>query len=167
MTSRNALSLNRNFRENPPIRSIDSSTPLLRVIPQLLDAPDRRLGVLDGSENIGIIDESSLLEALGRQIAPRFDCSIIEILCPSADYSASIIARAVEDADVHLVDLLSNPDQNGHVRVTLRVRCDDPSSVVSSLERYGFKVVDVHGNSETTPAIGIDRLLNLQALINV
>lgn len=167
MTSRNAISLAMKSPENLPSSVIDGNMPLIEALHRLLDAPGRRLGVTDDSKMIGVIDESSMLEALGRQISPRYDSSVIEIRCAAGDFSASLIARAVEDADVHLVDMLTNPDENGYLRVTLRVRCDDPSNAVHSLERYGFDVVDSYGNSDTIPVVALDRLLGLQAFISV
>lgn len=104
---------------------------------------------------------------LDRMVA-RPDCSVVEVECAPADYSASHLARAVEDADVHLTDLLTSPAEGGKVLVTMRVSCADPISVVHHLERYGYAVRGWHaasGNFE--PVVAVERLLGLQALINV
>ena len=137
------------------------------VLPLLLDAPGRQLGVMSGDELIGVIDESSLLEGLGRMIAPRDDISYVVVeLAPSA-YSASSLAHAVEDVDTHLVDLWSVPSKGDTVRVTLRVRCADPSAVVASLERYGYTVVEASGSSYRDAEVAMERLLSLRAMLNV
>lgn len=167
MIARDAVSMIREKEGVRPIREIDGGVHLLDVLPRLLDAPDRRLGVTENSEYAGEIDESSILEALARQISPRFDCCVIEIECRPEDYSASHVARAVEDADVHLVDLLTNPTDEGYIRVTLRVRCDDATGVVNSLERYGYTVLNVFGSNPASPTVAFERLLALQTLINV
>lgn len=100
-------------------------------------------------------------------LIPRDDASIVEIECPASDYSASRIAHAVEDADAHLVDLLSAPGEGGNVRVTLRVRREDPSGVVSSLERYGYTVTDVESRVYSDRDEDMWRFLEFQRMLNV
>lgn len=166
MTARDAVTICKKPDKELPKETVGSGVPLLEVLPRLLESPHRELTVCgeDGVE--GVIDQTSLLEAMGRMIAPRYDCSVIELECTPSDYSASHIARAVEDADMHLVDLLTAPGEEGRLRVTLRVRCEDPMAAVHSLERYGYNVTESYGHeSEQTAAI--ERLLGLQALINV
>lgn len=143
--------------------------PLLDIIPRLLDSAQRQLIVADEGETLGVIDQTSLLEGIGRMIAARDDCSIITIECVPQDYCASMLAHAVEDSDAHLVDLLTSPAENGMLRVTLRVRHSDPTAAVRSLERYGFTVVEAYssGNSIQSMEIATERLLSLQALMNV
>ena len=166
MTARDAVSPVRKNESDMPIAAVDSGAHLLDVLPQLLDSPGRELRIT-GGEKGAIIDQTSLLEALGRMIAPRYDCSVIEFECAPADYSASHIARAVEDTDIHLVDLLTTPGNDGHLQVILRVRCDDPVATVHSLERYGYEVKNVYGHADVENSVALERLLALQTLINV
>lgn len=143
--------------------------PLLDIIPRLLDTDKHELTVIEGGEAVGIIDETSLLAGIGRMIAPRDDCSVIAVECSPEDYSASVLAHAVEDSDAHLVDLLSAPSDNGRMIVTLRVRHSDPTAAVRSLERYGYHVVEAHSGGDDFQRMDIatERLLSLQALMNV
>lgn len=169
MTARDAISaLNRNGK-TPLSPTVSGDMPLLELLPRLLDSPTREIGVTESEESgvTGIVDQTSLLEALGRMIAPRDDCSVIDLECAPADYSASLIARAVEDVDVHLVDLLTAPAEDGKMHVTLRVRCEDPTPVVHSLERYGYEIINAHGHTDICRTAAIERLLELQAIINV
>ena len=72
------------------------------------------------------------------------DSSTLRVACHRSDYSASKIARAVEDCDAHLLNLnvTSETDpESGHIIVELRVDHLDPESVARSLERYGYEVV--------------------------
>lgn len=73
------------------------------------------------------------------------DASSIVLTCRRQDYSASTIARAVEDCDAHLLNLnvLSTVRADGGLEVALRVDLRNPSSVVRSLQRFGYEVVDV------------------------
>ena len=169
MTAKDILSYRKEENSSIPENKIASDMPILDIIPRLLDSNERRLTVIEEGEALGIIDQASLLEGLGRMIAARDDCSIITLECSPEDYSASLLAHAVEDSDAHLVDLFSTPGENGQVKVTLRVRHSDPTAAVRSLERYDFHVLEAHGAGGTIQSMQIatERLLSLQALMNV
>lgn len=169
MTAREILSPGKTVAMRKPQRIIDADMPVIEVLPRLLESPMHEVGVSDGDVSLGVIDQGSMLEGLGRMIAARDDCSVITVECRPEDYSASLLAHAVEDSDAHLVDLFSTPTEDGNVRVTLRVRHNDPSAAVHNLERYDFHVVDAYGanGSDRSVEIAMDRLLSLQTLLNV
>lgn len=170
MTAKDILSYELHSGENLQLTKVDAEMPVLDVIPRLLDSNSRELIVTDeGGNSIGVINQASLLEGIGRMIAPRDDCSVITLDCAPEDYSASIIAHAVEDSDAHLVDLFTSPGINGRINVTLRVRQSDPTAAVRSLERYDYHVLEAHasGDSMQSMQIATERLLALQALMNV
>lgn len=164
MTAKDAISTNVN---QSPLRAVESDMPLLEVLPRLLDAPGRLLGVTRGGDTLGVIDEVSLLEGLGRLIAPRDDSSVLLVECAPHDYSASALAHAVEDVDAHLVDLISHPTADGKLHVTLRVRTTDPTQAAMSLERYGYRVIEAPHAPDIDNAILAERLASLQTLLNV
>lgn len=66
-----------------------------------------------------------------------------------ADYAASRIARAVEDADARLLNLnVTSLEVSGfQLVVSLRVDHRDPSAVCRSLERYGYAVVSTESTA--------------------
>lgn len=167
MTARDILSPTLRVKDSDSLRSVAADMPVVEVLPRLLDSPQRVLGVEDGSSLLGVIDQASLLEGLGRMIAPRDDSSVITVECAPYDYSASRIAHAVEDSDAHLVDLWSLPADEGRMRVTLRVRRSDPTATVHSLERYGYDVVEAHGSRYEDAQLAASRLLELQTLLNI
>lgn len=169
MTAKEVMSAARQTGNVQPIKTVEADMPVIDVLPRLLDTPMREIGVSEDGVTMGVIDRDSLLEGLGRMIAPRDDCSVITVECRPEEYSASQLARAVEDSDAHLVDLLTSPGEDGNLTVTLRVRHRDPSAAVRSLERYDFHVVEAHGcDSEVQDAsIAAERLLALRTLLNV
>lgn len=74
----------------------------------------------------------------------RSDSSTLTVACIPSDFSASQIARAVEDCDAHLVNL-NVTDQltpEGLTIIHLRVTHSDPTSVARSLSRYGYETID-------------------------
>lgn len=167
MTAKEAISPLRAVERGHSLPEVGGEMPLLEVLPRLLDSPERMLEVREHGKRLGVIDESSLLGAFGRMIAARDDSSVITVECAPGDYSASRLAHAVEDSDVHLVDLLSAPADDGLLRITLRVRSGDPSATVSSLERYGYNVTEAHGDWYGTPTAALERLLGLKAMLEV
>ncbi len=71
-------------------------------------------------------------------------CSLL-LACRRGDYSASRIARAVEDCDAHLLNLNVTADSDvldSQIVAELRVSHRNPESVCRSLERYGYEVID-------------------------
>lgn len=169
MTAKDILSLRKPDAIQPSLPMVEADMPVLEIIPRLLDSNRRELTVMEDDEPLGIIDQNSLLEGIGRMIAARDDCSVITVECAPEDYSASVLAHAVEDSDAHLVDLFSVPGENGLIKVTLRVRHSDPTAAVRSLERYDFHVLEAHSSSDSIQSMEIatERLLSLQALMNV
>ena len=150
-----------------PKRNVDSEMPLINVVPRLLDSAEGRLGVTSEGELIGEITRDSMLEGIGRMLAARDDCSVIALECAPGDYSASRIARAVEDTDAHLVDLCSAPADGGKLLVLIRVRRSDPSPAVHSLERYGYDVIWSYGSESVDNDVAAWRLLELKTLLEV
>lgn len=150
-----------------PVRNVTAETSMIDVFPLLLDTEDHRLGVTEKGEMLGIIDSESLLKGLSSLITPRDDSSVVVVEMPPSAYSASRLAHAVEDADVHIVDLWSSPASCDIVRVTMRVRTSDPSGVVSSLERYGYEVVEASGEENRNLDTAIERLLSLNTILKV
>lgn len=78
-----------------------------------------------------------------RLMPPVDEASCITLACIPADYSASAIARAVEDCDAHLLNLnvTGCRTDSGRMVVDLRISHRNPESAVRSLERYGFEVI--------------------------
>lgn len=74
--------------------------------------------------------------------------------CAAADYSASRIARAVEDCDAHLLNLnvtamgADSVEAAFPVLFDLRVSHRSTAGVCRSLERYGYTVLDVQEDAD-------------------
>lgn len=84
-------------------------------------------------------------EALYHRRFPRNDESTeLTLAVRPADYSGSILARAVEDCNANVINLNITGDRtdDGYLLVDLRVDVVNGEAVARSLERYGFEVVD-------------------------
>lgn len=86
------------------------------------------------------------------RLFPRVeDSTTLRVACNRSDYSASAIARAVEDCDAHVLNLNVTGESEGllpgEIVVELRINHLNGGAAARSLERYGFRVVSV-GDSD-------------------
>lgn len=95
------------------------------------------------------------IERLETFFPPNRESSSLLIGCSTADFSASRIARAVEDCDAALLNLnvTSLEFDGAALAVALRVSHRDPSRVIRSLERYGYTVLSVEADVDSDPRL--------------
>ncbi len=76
---------------------------------------------------------------------PVAESSRLLIGCQRSDFSASAIARAVEDCDAHLLNLnvTDIEDDRAPVVIDIRTNHRDPLRIARSLQRYGYDVLDI------------------------
>ena len=147
---------------------VAAEATLFDVVAAVAASADGRVAVRQDGVVSGVIDAPQVVKALAQTTASRDDCSVIVVECHPDDYSASLLAHAVEDADAHLTDLLTAPAADGiNLTVTMRVRLRDPQGAIHSLERYGFRVVDARGITDGLPTVMEERLAALQLFLNV
>lgn len=146
---------------------VDADTHVIDILTRMEPDFSEPVEVRDGDMAVGYIDAPALLRGFASLTSDRDDCSVITVECRPEDFSASLLAHAVEDSDAHLVDMMSAPGENGNMLVTLRVRLSDPSPAIHNLERYDYKVVEAHAKTNADAIVAYDRLLALQTLLNV
>lgn len=93
------------------------------------------------------------------------ESSRLLVACAPHHYSASEVARAVEDCDARLLNLnvTSLALEGGRLGVALRVSHRDPERVARSLERYGYEVVGLESDPDDDARLrdNLDQLLHL------
>lgn len=82
-------------------------------------------------------------ERLETALPPHPDCCELLVACHPADYSASALAKAVEDCDAQMLALsvTGMRDAEGHPVVMLRANSRTPHGIARSLARYGYEVI--------------------------
>lgn len=75
---------------------------------------------------------------------PQPEASVFTVACHPGDFSASALARAVEDSNAHLINLNVTDRRldDGRITVELRTNHRNYDSTVRSLERYGYEVIE-------------------------
>lgn len=93
-------------------------------------------------------------ERLEATLPPHPDSCELLVACPPGNYSASALAKAVEDCDAQLLALsvTGMRDADGHPVVMLRANTRAADGIARSLARYGYEVV--HSAGDLTPEIG-------------
>lgn len=121
-----------------------------------IDNPKPRFGALES-------------ELLARLFPPQGDSCRLVMACRKGDYAASIVARAVEDCDAHLLNLnvTSDVTDEGDMIVELRVGINNGESVARSLARYGYEVVSVEPENHIDNATMRSRIDELMRYINM
>lgn len=97
---------------------------------------------MEANDNIYSLPSPDRLHSAEHLFPPVADSSEITVVCDRDDFSASLIARAVEDADAHLLNMNVTSADVGVYRlaVDLRINHRDAGAVIRSLERYGLHV---------------------------
>jgi|GluameStandDraft_1065615.scaffolds.fasta_scaffold03033_9 hypothetical protein len=90
-----------------------------------------------------IASELSPAETAEAVMPAHTDCSRLLVACRPGDYSASMLAKAVEDCDVQLLMLsvTGMRTDDGRLVVALTVNARSASGVIRSIERYGYEVI--------------------------
>ncbi|MCM1076522.1 MAG: hypothetical protein NC411_04090 [Bacteroides sp.] len=98
------------------------------------------------------------------------ESSTILLSCHRGDFSASRIARAVEDCDAHLLNLNVTSDgehTDNRIFIEIRVSHRNPESVIRSLERYGYEVIDADGSHLADDTLLRDRYDELMRYLSL
>ena len=149
---------------------VTEKTPAMLLLPHLLEMPGATVDVMGSNGGkIGEVNAISMLRAFSEMLNDGGEASWVEASVAANDYSASGVARAVEDADAHLLDLITSvdPSEAGRMRLSLKVSHCDPSGVVRSLERYGYEVLSSDGIDTADIEKARTRLSELQVYLNV
>lgn len=135
------------------VPSVTASTPLSLILQKAGGASMVKVFDDNTGEQIGTIESSAIINAAA-QLFPAVDesCELI-IECNRHDYSASIISRAVEDCNAHVLNLNVRADNlpDNRIMVALRINHLQGEAVARSLARYGYDIIEITGS-------GIDSL---------
>ncbi len=98
--------------------------------------------VLDERERyMGVITQQKLLSYFSEIVDARDPGSLIVLELHQMDYSLSQIAQIAESNGARILSLFLTPHRDStELDVTFKINMEDPSPVLQTLERYGYKV---------------------------
>lgn len=161
------LTLSEPSTHNLSSRTLSEDAMLTKVLAAIADSESGRVPVKMSDNTTQYITAGQMATAMATILPYSTDSSEIQVVCHPSQYSASSIARAVEDADAAMLSLLSYPGEGDSLNVYIRTNRADPSPVVHSLERYGYSVSDANGTEYTDARISSQRLYELQHYLNI
>jgi hypothetical protein len=117
---------------------------------------------------VGYADRSSVMGLLSRLFPQLEESTELTIATSASRYSASAIARAVEDVDAHLLNLnvVAADNDSGVTTVEIRVNHSQGLSVARSLERYGYDVVAMTSSSTDSDSLDDTTAMRARALLH-
>lgn len=156
MTAKDAINPSLNSANAADIVAVGSAMPLGMLIDRMVDMGSDVVAVTDdeaaGSKLLGYADALSALRLYARLFPQLQESTELTVLIPARQYSASSIARAVEDADAHLLNLnvVEGTTADCVTTAEIRVNHSRGESVARSLERYGYEVTSMTLNGRGT-----------------
>jgi acetoin utilization protein AcuB len=106
------------------------------------------LPVIDLSHKyIGAVTKDGLLKYITENSGIDTPGGILVLEIPPRNYTLYEIARICENEDVNILNLQVHTNERGMLEVTLKLNRTSLDAVVSSFERYNYKVTDVYGET--------------------
>ncbi|MCQ2974937.1 MAG: CBS domain-containing protein [Bacteroidales bacterium] len=91
---------------------------------------------------LGVITETTLINYMANFTSSNMVGGIIEIITDIKNYSPALITTIVENNELKVMGLFTNIKGN-EIEVTIKLNGPDTSSVVSGLERYGYRIKNI------------------------
>lgn len=167
MTAMDLITLRDDLQPHPGRPKVSSGSTLYEILPRMAESADCTVDVTRDGLTVGCIDAPAAVRALSETFTRSDEASVLTVECAREDYSASLLAHAVEDVDAHLLNLSVMPADGGRLNVSLRIGHRDPQAAIHSLERYGFNVTEAYPGPDASPTALDKRLAALQVFLNV
>ena len=113
------------------------------------------IAVLDNSENYqGVISIQDVVEAFSKMSSITSPGAILVISINHIDYSMAELARIIESEYGKILSSFveDHPEDTTKMRVTLKLNVENPKSIISALERFGFNITTTFGKNEDDEA---------------
>ncbi|MFA6261038.1 MAG: CBS domain-containing protein [Bacteroidia bacterium] len=124
---------------------LESSLHLFEIIRLFSENQWHARAVIEEGNYLGIISIYELLHVY-RDSSLTQPGGIIELQLLSRNYSLAEISRLVESNEAKILHVLVNPmnDENGHVRVTLKLNTRELRNILLTFERFQYQVTGVY-----------------------
>lgn len=122
----------------------------------------------ENSHYQGIISLDQVLQVFAGSFAFQSDGGVLVISIESIHYSLSEISRLIESNQAKILGVLVESDPFTHERllIHLKINQTDLSRIVATLERFDYKVLEVHHKTEMT-SLDKERLDQLMKYLGI
>jgi len=149
---------------------VTENTHIFNIIDSLAKNDLSLIPVLDAEQKyLGCITQQDLFQYFGDIFTFEFPGSIIELLVPPRDYSLQEISHIVESEKASIIGLMINiekPDDE-YMTVILKLNKRNISAIVSSFERFGYKIKSSYSNENYSLDVLKERYDALMHYLNV
>ncbi len=91
---------------------------------------------------LGVVKRHDIFDLFARMLSTQESGAILALEVDPADYSLSKLVYSIEQNDVKILSIASeSPNDEGMVRVTLKLNANDTSRIRHVLEHEGYRVV--------------------------
>lgn len=122
----------------------------------------------EAEEYIGAVHLSDVAKVIAAGYSVQNPGSTLVLSMPERDYSLSQICRLAESNGVKVLQSFidTDPDSPLNIFLTLKLNLVDPSRVIATFERFGYRIVEQYGQLDA-PSIDQDRLDMLLKYLNI
>ena len=157
-----------NYELKLPKPYVNENVHLYEVVKLAAEMKLSLIPVVDKEENyLGVITQESIIQNFARLTSASENGSIIVLEMSRNNYILSNIARIVEENNaVILSNYVSTHGDSMKVEVTLKVTTTDINRIISSFERYDYKVLGAYQENEYYDDLK-DRFNSLMSYLNI
>ncbi|UXP33701.1 CBS domain-containing protein [Reichenbachiella agarivorans] len=129
---------------------VDQNEHYYEVLKRAYEASSNIVAVLNEEKKyIGCVTIQDVVEAFSKMSAINSPGTIIVASMSMSDYSMAEISRIVEsEGGKILSSFIENANQAGMIRLTLKLNLENGSNIISSLQRFGYKITSIYGKGE-------------------
>jgi len=143
---------------------------IYEIIGSLVEENVSFMAVLDNESHFqGVINTSEVTRSFITELGFGEQGSVIEINLKNRDYSLTEISRLVESEKIKIIGSYltgSTYDLDNNLKLTLKLNRKDISSLLSTLNRFGFEVESYH-TSEPVDSLEKDRYDMLMKYLSI
>lgn len=126
------------------------------------------IAVVENNEFLGVITIQDVVEAFSKMSAIRSPGAIIVISIAQIDYSMAEISRIIESEYGKILSsfIENDPEDTSKILVTIKLNIETATTIISTLERFGFVISSVFGK-ETADYAEQERLDTLLKYLKI
>ena len=112
----------------------------------------KMIGVVsEEGEYLGVVPLKDTISMFSQMSAMQGTGAILELSMDERNYSLAEISRLIEENNVKILSVHVGPDiseNNGRIRVTVKLNTTDDSRVIATLERFEYNIVATFSSDE-------------------
>lgn len=130
---------------------VDQNEHYYELLKKAYEASSNLVAVLDENQKyLGSVTIQDVVEAFSKMSSINSPGTIVVISLTQADYSMTELSRIIESEGGKILSSFveNNDQQPGKIRVTIKLNLENASTIISSLERFGYTISSIFGKGD-------------------